>query len=156
MTSIWSALQTTDLAVWLNFSRWAYATVATVHVLAISVLIGSILTLDLRLIGFAKSIDLIRLAGLVVPVAGIALCCAIISGSLLFIGRASEYASFGTFQIKVTLIACALAMTLVAHYRYGARFERANERQCFRIGIVSLLLWLGIAIAGRMIAFVHG
>ena len=33
---------------------------------------------------------------------------------------------------------------------------RTNERQCFRIGIVSLLLCLGIAIAGRMIAFVHG
>ena len=119
MASFWAALQSTDLAVWINLSRWAYAGVATVHVLAIGVLIGSILTLDLRLIGFARWIDLEPLARLVMPVAGTALCCAIVSGALLFIGRAGEYAAFGTFQIKIALIACTIMMTVAVHRRYG-------------------------------------
>jgi hypothetical protein len=89
MTAVWSALQISDLAVWINFSRWVYAEIATAHVLSIAVLISSILMLDLRLIGFARWLDIEHLARLAVPVAGTALVCAIVSGGLLFIGRAA-------------------------------------------------------------------
>ncbi len=156
MSGIWSALQTSDLAVWINFSRWVYAVVATVHVLAIGVLIGAILTLDLRLMGIGRWLDPHQLARLVVPVAGTALCLAAVSGGLLFIGRAGEYAAFGTFRIKIALIVLAVAAIAAAHVRYGIRLERATDRQRFRIGLVSISLWLCIAVAGRMIAFVHG
>lgn len=156
MADIWSALQSSDLAAWISLSRWAYAIVATAHVLAIGVLIGSILTLDLRLIGLAHWIDPQPLARLVVPVAGTALFCAIVSGGLLFVGRAGEYAAFGTFQIKMALIATALALTLAAHRRFGLRLQRADARQRLCIGIASMALWFSTAIAGRMIAFIHG
>jgi hypothetical protein len=156
MAHIWAALQTTDLAVWINFSRWVYAAIATAHVLSIAALIGSILVLDLRLIGFSRRFDPQHIARLVVPVAGTALCCAIASGGLLFIGRAAEYAAFDTFRIKLVLIACAIGMTLVAHRRYGLWLQRAGERQRVFMGCASITLWVSIAVAGRMIAFVHG
>lgn len=108
MTAVWSALQTSDLAVWINLSRWVYAGIATAHVLAIAVLIGSILILDLRLVGFARRLDVAQLARLVVPVAGTALGCAVISGGLLFIGRAAQYAAFELFQLKIAIIALYL------------------------------------------------
>lgn len=84
--------------------------------------------------------------------------CAVLRsvGALLFIGRASEYAAFGTFQIKIALIVCAIVVTLSAHHRYGLRLQRADDRQRFRIGLASILLWPSVAVAGRMIAFVHG
>jgi hypothetical protein len=156
MTAVWSALQTSELAVWINFSRWVYAGIATAHVLSIAALIGSILMLDLRLIGFARWLDIAHLARLAVPLAGTALACAIVSGGLLFIGRAAEYAAFGTFQIKLALIAVAVAVTATVHRRYGLYFQRATARRRVQIGSVSICLWLGVAIAGRMIAFVHG
>lgn len=156
MTAVWSAVQASDLAVWINLSRWLYAGIATAHVLAVAVLVGSILILDLRLIGFARWLDTAQLARLVVPVAGTALGCAIVSGSLLFIGRAAQYAGFGLFQFKIALIAIALATTLTVHRRHGLRLERATARQRARIGIASICLWLCVAVAGRMIAFVHG
>lgn len=156
MMSVWAALQASDLAIWIGFSRWLYAGVATAHVLSIAVLVGSILVLDLRLIGLARLIDVRRLAGLVVPVAAVALGSAVLSGALLFIGRAAEYAAFGTFQIKMALLAVAVTLTLVAHARYGAHLQRATPRQASRIGLASIALWLGIATAGRMIAYVHG
>lgn len=155
MTAFWTAIQTSDLAVWINFSRWLYAAISTAHVLSIATLIGSILVLDLRLIGFARWLDPTQLARLVVPVAGIALCGAVASGVLLFIGRAAEYASFETFQIKMALLATALTMTFLARRRYGIRFERADDRQRLVIGSASIAIWLGVAIAGRMIAFAH-
>lgn len=156
MTAVWSALQTSDLAVWINFSRWLYAGISTAHVLSIAVLIGSIVILDLRLVGFARWLDATLLARLVVPVAGTGFCCAVTSGALLFIGRAAEYAYFGTFQIKIALIAAALTMTLLVRRRYGLLFERADDRQRQWIGGASIALWLSVAVAGRMIAFAHG
>jgi len=156
MTAVWSALQTSELAVWINLSRWLYAGIATAHVLAIAVLIGSILILDLRLVGFARWLDTAQLARLIVPVAGTALGCALVSGCLLFIGRAAQYAGFGLFQLKIVLIAIALATTLTVHRRYGLRLERATARLRVRIGIASICLWLAVAVSGRMIAFVHG
>jgi len=156
MVETWSAVQASDLAVWINHSRWAYALVTTVHVLAIGVLIGSILTLDLRLVGLAQWLDPQGLARLVVPVAGFALALALLSGGLLFIGRAGEYAAFGTFRIKILLIVSAIAMTLAVHRRYGVWLQRTDSRQRVRIGVASMVLWLGVAVSGRMIAFVHG
>lgn len=156
MSAVWSALQTSDLAAWINFSRWLYAAIATAHVLSIAVLIGSILTLDLRLVGFVRGIEVAHLARLIVPVAGTALGCAVVSGGLLFLGRAAEYAAFGTFQIKIALIVGALSMTAMVHRRYGWLLEAAGDRQCRRIGAASIALWLSVVVAGRMIAFVHG
>jgi len=156
MGAFWTALQTTDLAVWINLSRWVYAAIATAHVLSIAALIGSILVLDLRLIGFARWLDPRHLARLVVPVAGTALCCAVASGALLFIGRAAEYAAFDTFRIKLALIAGAIGMTLLAHRRYGVWLQRAGDRGRVCIGLASIGLWVFVAVAGRMIAFIHG
>lgn len=156
MADFWAAVQATDLAVWINQSRWAYAAVSTAHVLSIGSLVGSILILDLRLIGFGRRIDPASLARLVVPVAGVALCGAIMSGILLFIGRAGEYADFGTFRIKIVLIVCTIAMTATAHVRYGVHLQRAGERDRLRLGLASITLWLCVLVAGRMIAFVHG
>lgn len=156
MTTLWAALQASDLAVWINISRWGYAAVATAHVLSIATLIGSILVLDLRLIGFARWLDTQQLARLVVPVAGTALCCAVLSGGLLFIGRAVEYAAYDTFRIKLVLIASAVVLTLLAHRRYGIWLQRAGSRRRVSIGIVSIGMWVAVAVAGRMIAFVHG
>tara|TARA_R110002072_G_scaffold51622_3_gene138411 strand:+ start:5082 stop:5552 length:471 start_codon:yes stop_codon:yes gene_type:complete len=156
VTAFWTAIQTSDLAVWINFSRWVYAAIATGHVLSIAVLIGSILILDLRLIGFARWLDPENLARLVVPVASTALGCAVVSGGLMFVGRAAEYAAFGAFQVKIALIACAVALTLAVHRRYGARLERADDHRRRWIGAASISLWLCVAVAGRLIAFVHG
>ena len=156
MTSFWAAIQATDIAVWINLSRWGYAAISTVHVLGIATLLGSMLVLDLRLLGLGRSVDPHRLAGFVVPVAATGLVIAILSGALMFSGRASEYAAFETFQVKMALLASAIALILVAHLRFGFRFDRATHRQQAAIGAISLVFWLCIAVSGRMIAFVHG
>jgi hypothetical protein len=155
MAEFWSAIQASDLAVWINQSRWAYAVVTTMHVLAIGILFGSILTLDLCLVGVARWLEPEALARLVVPVAGMALGLGVLTGGLLFIGRAGEYAAFGTFRIKLLLIGAAIVMTLVAHRRYGLWLQRADARQRVRIGVGSMVLWFAVVVSGRMIAFVH-
>ena len=99
---------------------------------------------------------IITAAQLVVPVACTALGCAVISGGLLFIGRAAQYVAFDLFQLKIEMISIALAMTLTVDKRYGLCLEKATARQRVRIGTASICLWCAVAVAGRMIAFVHG
>lgn len=156
MAEFWTALQTSDLAVWIGFSRWGYAAVATVHVASIAVLFGSILILDLRLLGVGRSIDHERLSRLVLPVSGAGLLCAIASGFLLFAGRAATYVAFELFQAKMALIVLGVAALAVAHVRFGLRLERATQGQRIGAGLISIVIWLSVLVSGRMIAFVHG
>ena len=156
MTSVWAALQASDAGVWIGFSRWGYAVVATLHVLSIATLFCSVLTLDLRLMGLARSLDPHRLARLVVIVAATGLFCAAASGALLFVGRAATYAAYDLFRIKMALIAGAVAFIAFCHLRYGRVLDRATPRQRRFIGMISISLWVCVVVAGRMIAFVYG
>ncbi|MGB0629604.1 MAG: hypothetical protein ACPGRZ_02820 [Alphaproteobacteria bacterium] len=119
-------------------------------------LFGSILIFDLRLMGVGRSVSLDALSRLVLPVASAGLTCAVVSGALLFIGRAATYASLDLFRIKMALVAGALVFLLIAHRRYGLRLDRATARQRFRLGVVSVSLWFSVLVSGRMIAFVYG
>jgi len=154
--TIWAALAASDPAVWIRFSRWGYAAVSTGHVLGIAMLVGSIMVLDLRLLGVIRRLDPDVLARLVIPIAISGLVLAIATGSLLFIGSAGDYAGFRTFQIKLTLIAIGCIAALTTHIRYGLWLDRANPGQRIRIGLISLSCWLGALICGRLIAFIHG
>lgn len=156
MGELWTALQTSDLAAWVGFSRWGYAMVATVHVASIAVLFGSILIFDLRLMGLGRALDQERLSRLILPAAGTGLVCAVVSGFLLFAGRAATYSGQELFQIKMALILLGVIAVIIAHVRHGLRLQRATPWQCFRIGLTSIVIWLSVLVSGRMIAFVHG
>ena len=56
-------LQATPAAQWLRGARWGYAAVSGGHVLGIALLVGAILPLDLRLLGFWRRVDQKALAG---------------------------------------------------------------------------------------------
>jgi hypothetical protein len=95
--AVLDALVASAPAQWLRFSRWGYAAVNTTHVLGIALLVGAILPLDLRLLGFWRSVGLESLARVLVPVAATGLCLAIATGAFLFIMRADEYAAINLF-----------------------------------------------------------
>ena len=52
MDEVFQALQATPVAQYLRTARWGYATLNTAHVFGIALLVGAILPLDLRLLGF--------------------------------------------------------------------------------------------------------
>ena len=56
----------------------------------------------------------------------------------------------------MALILLGVTALTVAHARYGLRLQRATPRQRFRIGLISIVIWFGVLVSGRMIAFVHG
>jgi hypothetical protein len=147
-----TALETSSLSEWLRFSRWGYAAINTTHVLGLAVLVGAILPLDLRLVGLWRSVDLLVLARVLVPVAAGGLAVAAAAGLLLFMTRPAEYAGTGLFLIKLLLVAGGTVHALALHYGPGlARTSPAHRRLA---GLLSLTFWTGALVCGRLLAFV--
>ena len=79
-----AALEGTTPARYLRASRWGYAAVSGAHILGIALLIGTILPLNLRLLGFWSWIPQADLLRVLVPVAATGLVLAAVTGSFLF------------------------------------------------------------------------
>jgi len=154
MEPVLAWLAGTDLALGLRYSRWAYAAVNTGHVLGIALLVGAILPLDLRLMGVWPGVARDGLVRVLVPVAAAGLALAVATGLLLFSVRAVDYAELGVFRLKLALIATGTVSALALHLAHGFSLGTASRRRLAAAGALSLTVWLGTLVCGRMIAFV--
>ncbi|MEW5963576.1 MAG: hypothetical protein AB1749_08425 [Pseudomonadota bacterium] len=152
MDGLLAGLEATALAEHLRASRWSYAAVNTTHLLGISLLIGAILPLELRLLGLWRSIATEALARVLVPVAATGLALAIGAGMLLFSVRAREYAALGVFQVKLALVTLGVAVAIAVQLARGWQLDRCGRGTA--IALFSLACWLGALVCGRSIAFV--
>ena len=157
---ICSWLEATPLAVAITESEWLFPTIETVHVLALTLVFGSILMLDLRLLGWSRrDMGVVQLAGEVLPWTWIAFVVAAISGAMMFISAATKYYANIPFRIKLVLLALAglnMAVFQLKGYRTVATWDRSlpTPRAARMAAGLSLTLWLGIIVAGRWIGFV--
>ena len=145
------------LAVWVRTGAWPFAIANTVHVVGIALLFGGIAVLDLRLLGAAsRTIDVERLARLVLPVAALGFILAAATGALMFISNAREYWAHPLFAWKLALIAAAGANALLLHatsWRHREGWGARVPVSARAAGIASLGLWLGVIACGRLIAY---
>lgn len=140
----------------IKFSRWGYSIVNTAHVIGIALLVGSILPLDLRMLGVWRGIDRAALARVIVPIAALGLTLALCSGVLLFSVRAMDYVKDTLFVWKFGLIFTGAFMAILIHVRTGWWMTIATQRAAAIHGAVSLVCWFGALVCGRMIAYFPG
>lgn len=152
MDALLSGLAGTSLAEWMRLSRWGYAGVNTLHVFGIALLVGSIIPLDLRLLGWRRCLPLAPLRRLLQPVAMAGFSLALGAGLLLFLADPLGYAAMPLFWLKLSLITLAIANALALNL--GAGVEHASPARLRLAGGLSLLLWLAVLVCGRLLAFV--
>jgi hypothetical protein len=143
----------TAFAEWAVGSSWAYPVTNTVHVLALVLLLGGIGLLDLRVLGLFRRLPLQPLSDALIPLAAAGLLILAASGSILFAADATALAGSGTFRLKLTLIAVALANVVLFRWRYGEVMPDRPPIGMRALASTSLLLWTSIAISGRWIAY---
>jgi hypothetical protein len=145
------ALQQLPLAVALRESVWAFPLLEIVHIAAIAAMVGSVLMIEMRVFGLRKALPLVELGQLGAGIAIVAFAVIVASGSLLFLTDPVNYIANPAFAIKLGLIAVA-ATNMVAFHARGslARPDAIAKAQA----ALSLLLWLGVIGAGRMIAYI--
>ena len=154
-----TALQELAPVAALRSARWTYAAVNAAHITGIAILFGSIVPLDLRLMGCFRQVPIRTLSRVLVPVAAAGLTLAVAAGFLLFSIRAVQYAGTTLFQIKMALVACGIANALLlrkAEAWEGARDDIASPPppRLRAAGALSIALWLSVIFCGRFVAFV--
>jgi hypothetical protein len=133
--------------------------IESVHVVAICLVIGSILVVDLRLLGLASiNRSVSRVTSGVLPLTWGAFAVAVASGTLLFISNATKYLGNGYFVAKILLI-CAAGLNMVIFHGISARDLPRWENEATlplsaRVaGGLSILLWVSVVTCGRWIGF---
>ncbi len=153
-------LSNTPVSMVIQNMFWVIPTVQTVHILAIATVMASIVMLDFRLLGVTSRGQTISdTAHRFLPWVWGAVVVLLCSGSILIVGEPARELLSEVFWAKMTLLACALALTgifQVVLSNGGQFWER--RRVVTRItAIVSLLLWVSILACGRWIAYMaHG
>lgn len=138
---------------------WTYAVVNLFHILGVSTLFGSIVILDLRLLGFWRRIPLSALSAVTIPLAVTGFAVAAVTGSGLLATKATEYVGNPFLTIKFIAIPLALINVALVHYSPGWKAHRtralskSEESQLARMGATSLACWLTAIMAGRMIGY---
>jgi hypothetical protein len=151
------ALEHTPFAVAIAKSNWLFPLTETLHVLAFTVVVGSVAMLDFRLLGLDNMRrSLSELMRSVLPWIWSAFVVAAICGALLFSSKASTYYVNVPFRIKFTCLILVAANMLIFHWsargipawEYGPPPLRARVA-----GGISLTLWIAIVTSGRWIGF---
>jgi hypothetical protein len=157
--TIATALHESALSQALRASVWVYPLINTGHVLGIAMLFGAIAPLDLRLLGCWKRVPLEPLARILLPMAVIGLALAAVTGALLFTTRPLDYIVVPLFGLKLALILAAVVNALLLRRSPAWKLLRFDDphgapRLSWRIAAgLSLLLWLGVITAGRLIGY---
>ena len=153
MESLFAAIEGTALAHTLRGSRWLYAGVSAAHIFAIALLIGSVVPLNLRLLGVWRGVSREAVVRVLAPVAASGLILALLTGPLLFAVRAREYSGVGFLQVKLIFIAFGVLSTLALCRTHGFLLGDAPRTRLTGHAILSTVCWLGALVCGRMIAF---
>ena len=149
----------TSIAVTIRENESLFPWIESVHVLAITLVMGSIAIVDLRLLGVA-SVDraITRLTKDVLPCTWAAFAIAAITGAALFSSNAVNYAHNFYFQGKMVLLLLAGINMLVFQFLVSRDIEHwetaSRTPLAARIaGGASLALWIGVVGFGRWIGF---
>ncbi len=140
-------------------SAWAYPLLETVHILGLALVVGSILAYDLRLLGLNAELPISALGRHLLPWVWTGFAANVLSGALLFVSDAAEFAANTAFRWKLVLIVLAGLNALWFQWRIApgmaAWDRRATAPPAARLAAaLSIALWLAVVSAGRLMAYV--
>ena len=159
LTHLMEWLQATSLAVYIHQTKWLFTTIEVVHVIAISVVIGSIAIVDLRLLGLASTKrPFTELAREILPWTWTAFIIAAIAGSMLFISQATQYFASTVFWIKMSVMALAGINMLIFEFMtvrdaQAWNLEPTPPLPARLAGGISITCWALVFIFGRWTGF---
>jgi hypothetical protein len=151
-------LQNLSFPTEIRESVWMFPTIETVHVFALVFVVGSIMMVDLRLLGLGnQDRPFTEIAAESLPWTWSAFGLAATAGALLFSSKAVTYYADTPFRLKMLCLVLA-AINMGAFHLFGLRriaeWDRGRPPLSARLaGGVSLSLWILIVAAGRWIGF---
>jgi hypothetical protein len=149
-------LESLPLAIWVHESPsvWAQPTVLTLHTMGMGVLVGASWMLDLRLLGIGRNIPLSSFSWVFRAVM-VGLIVNLVTGILLFAGRATLWGTAFPFLVKMLLVVASAAtlMPLRSYVLHGDPNQREVSGRARLLAIASIVAWSGAITAGRLLAY---
>ena len=139
----------TPAGAYINGLDWAATFIQTVHLLGLTVVLGSILLVNLRLLGVVGGWSAAQLARTLAPFVTAGLITLLVTGVLLFLSSSMKYFSNGAFGPKMLLLTLAVVFHYTLYRRALMKPVASKVAAC-----VSLMLWFGVGAAGRAIGWV--
>jgi|SRR5437867_9565507 len=135
-------------------NSWLFPAIQSVHLVGLAILVGTIVIIDLRLLGYGmRRHTASRVASELAPWTRIGLIIMFATGPLLFLSDVTRYSSNPAFRVKMVL----LALAVVFHFliRRGVLASGDSVRTPLRnklAAVISMSLWTSVVIAARAIA----
>ena len=154
----WAAwLEHSPVGAWMRTSEFAYPAVNLIHLCGLVLLVGSMLLLDLRLMGAGRRLSLSDVSSILTPFAIAGLALLVPSGVLLFSADAGPLLSNPLLPIKLGCILLGLLNAVLFRAIWNGRLGTWDDAppltgrlQAF----ASLLLWIAAGTLGRLLAYV--
>jgi hypothetical protein len=143
----------------LHESLYMYPVVESVHVLTLCLFIGMTVLLDFRLLGFGlRGVPLTDITTRLAPWLRLGFVVMVVTGAMLFYAIPIRSYQNVFFRAKVIML---LLAGLNAWFFHSGIYRRVSEwnlaavapKRARMAGAISLILWSGIIVAGRMIAY---
>lgn len=156
-SNLWMWLESLPVAAYIA-ATWWFPFLESIHVLAATFVVGSILMVDLRLLGFAaREQPVSRIVKEVVPWTYGTCALSIVTGVGMFITRANHYVENPAFQVKMALLVLAGINMAIFHLvtsRSIASWDTATTTAAKWAGACSLLVWAGVMLSGRWVGHI--
>jgi hypothetical protein len=147
-------LQADAIADVLNSSEWVFPAAECFHIVFFAVAIGTIMVVDLRLLGLAfrgqAPAKLVRDTSIWTI---IGLAVSILAGMVLFLSDPRMYSYNRSFRFKITMLVIAILYNYTVHGKVASG-AGPSPAVGVVVGAVSVLLWASIVFGGLFIAFV--
>lgn len=158
MSAFFDWLEQTRLATAIAEGAYAFPVLEALHVVGLALVLGSIATFDLRILGWAgRSRTTAGLFRDILPWTWIGFTVAIVTGLAMFASSATTYVDNKVFLVKMALLLLAGANVLFFHVHPQRKMLAAGQAVPGLLrasAALSLSLWLTIVVLGRWIAFV--
>ena len=159
VTALLAALESSALASSIRDSLYLFPLIESAHVLGLTLVFGTILIIDLRLLGLASARrPFSALAADVLTWTWAAFAVTITTGALMFVTNASGYAANAYFRAKMTLLLVAgvnmLVFELTARRSLHQWDSRPSAPRAGKVvAALSLAVWIAVIVLGRWIGF---
>jgi hypothetical protein len=139
----------------ISMSTWAFAVIESIHLLALAVIGGAVLTVDLRLLGLGlRTQPIDQVARDAWPWFVRSWVVMIVTGVLLFVSEPLKLYHSTPFFWKMTCLLLATLFAVSVRRKVTLTDEGRTPPVVLKlVGVVSLLLWFGVGAAGRWIGF---
>lgn len=158
LQSFASTIADSSLNQWISDTYWLWPVLEIAHFMGLSMLLGALLIIDVRLLGMLRNFDAEPVKQLA-PLAWVGFLINFSTGTLFFVGDPMRYSVNIGFQLKMLLILIA-GLNLVVYqiqvrpHRSGWNAASSTTTVARVVAVTSLMTWAGVLLLGRLIPYV--